>query len=333
MKKHLILAFSITIGICCTAYSCINEETILLDGSIVEKPYEVMEMPKGIKIDKYRKDYEKSMKELYDYWKTNGDIAYYSDYGVALIYLGEYEKAKSVFVDIDKLQPGRYSTAANIGTIYELLGMNDSAYYWINRGLEINPLSHDSSEWVHLNILRAKMKGGKYLESKYLIGTDFGDGEKPITKLSDKELKKLMQSLFYQVKERMTFIKPKNQIIGQLLFEMGNITALRNNIKAALLYYKMAWDYGYDSSVFKKRREKLAELQRKVDPNYEFPYGAINRQAEVANTEAKSNMEETIGEETRDSGGVSNKKLIYASVIGSLLLLVILISFRSRFKN
>jgi len=56
-----------------------------------------------------------------------------SDYASLLVYAGYYERAKTIFHRIERDWPNQYTTASNLGTVYELLGKPDSALLWIQK--------------------------------------------------------------------------------------------------------------------------------------------------------------------------------------------------------
>lgn len=156
-KSSLILAFIFSF---LAAWCCINESRVLLSGETVDF-HSTGRVPHGHDFEENKEEYEEDLKELDSLWRVNGKLDDYSDYGVRLVYLGRYNEAKAVFGHIEKLQPGRYATAANSGTVYELLGQNDSALYWIKRAVQIDPTSHYGSEWLHVKILEAKIEGNE----------------------------------------------------------------------------------------------------------------------------------------------------------------------------
>ena len=260
----LFLAFSYT------AIACINEKRALLSGEHIEGMAEG-EIPIGRNLEEADEKayFGEQLNYLDSVWKANKNIDDYSDYGVYLIYLGRYQEAKEVYHQIERTHPGQYATAANIGTIYELLGQNDSALYWIKKAVQIDPTSHMGSEWIHVKILEAKINGDAFVNSPFLIGTTFGNDIKPQTILSENELNKLRQEIFYQLEERMTFIKPENQLVGLLLFELGNITALTRDVTTALRIYDKAVEYGFVNDVLKKRYEYFLSLQKGLKNEYQ----------------------------------------------------------------
>jgi tetratricopeptide (TPR) repeat protein len=284
IKYFFLLILTFFSGL--SSYSCINETRALITGKQVET-HEQGTVAYGN--DLSDKDYYQSeLKELDSLWKTNKKIEDLNDYGVVLIYLGRYPEAMAVFQQAEKIKPGLYSTAANIGNTYELLGKNDSALLWIKKAVAIDPSSHEGSEWLHVKILEAKIKGDKYVNSDFLINTDFGNDIEPKTKLDSTALDLLKMQIYYQLRERMTFIKPKDRIVGLLLFELGNITALNEDVTTALRNYDNAYAYGYDSDVMTKRYHKFRSLQVGLKNEYtnerEEPALVVDKQKSKSRT-------------------------------------------------
>jgi tetratricopeptide (TPR) repeat protein len=266
MKKIITLILLLFILYLPTS-ACFNEMRVLLNGKQIETSG-VEEIPFGRDFAAEAVYYKKQLKAMDSLWKTNHDIDAYSDYGIILIYLGRHKEAKIVFEEIEKINPGRYSTAANIGTLFELLGDNASALFWIKKAVEINPSSHHNSEWIHIKILEAKIKGDEFLNSDFLIGTDFGSEVIPVSTKSNQELLELRAALYFQLSERMSFIKPKDKIVGLLLFELGNIYALISDVTVSLRTYDKAIEYGYSSELLDKRYKKFKSMHAGVDNEY-----------------------------------------------------------------
>ena len=196
---------------------------------------------------------ERSKIELDSLYRKTKDLDYLSDKGYILIIEKKYDEALSLYLKIEKLKPNRYSTASNLGTLYELMGNNEEALKWINKSIAINPKSHNASEWLHSRILEAKINGTKFQTAKFLLNTDFGKEIKPVSQLDTIQLNKLDKSLNYQLNERMSFIKPKDNIIAILLFELGNIKMIKGEFNTAKPILEEAKRYGLNSPILEKR--------------------------------------------------------------------------------
>lgn len=251
-----------------TSFACLNGETKeLKNGELIYEDQEGYTPHGHLFFVDNANEYNELVKELDKLYKKTKDVDYLSDKGYVLILQGKYKEAVKLYLELEKIKPNRYSTASNIGTAYELLGQNEKALFWIKKSVEIEPLSHNNSEWLHVNILKAKIKGEKYVNSDFLITTNFGKEVEPKTELSYEELIKLRDALFFQLNERVSFIKDKDKIVALLLFELGNVSLLLDSPYEAASIYKSAKEYGFQSQLLEKRlslaEKKGEELQNR----------------------------------------------------------------------
>ncbi len=253
MKKIFIAV--LTVLSLSRTLACINGETkVLKDGTFL---YEDAEgnVPYGHNF--YIDEFEKGIKQLDSLYQATKDIDYLSDKGILL---KRYDDAINLYLEIEKEQPNRYSTASNIGTAYELTGQNEQALKWIKRSVEIDSQSHKNSEWIHLRILEAKIKGEQFYNTRFLLGTDFGSALNPISTKSGADLKKMSTELYYQLNERISFVNPKEKIVAQLLFDLGNIAFLLGNYYEALEDYRLAKEYGFTEPLMEERVNEAGRL-------------------------------------------------------------------------
>lgn len=233
-------------------YACLNgEKYVMKNGQYLFMDYDD-NLPFGHNfiLGKFA---ERSKFELDSLYRKTKDLDYLSDKGYILILEEKYDEALKLYIKIEKLEPNRYSTASNIGTLYELMGNNKEALKWINKSIAINPKSHNGSEWLHSRILEAKINGEKSQTAKFLLNTDFGKEIRPVSKLDTIQLNKLDKSLSYQLNERISFIKPKDNIIAILLFELGNIKMIKGEFNTAKPILEEAKKYGFNSNILEKR--------------------------------------------------------------------------------
>jgi tetratricopeptide (TPR) repeat protein len=251
MRKIIIFAL-LTICFFTKAFGCLNGESkVLKNGMFLYEDREV-NVPYGHKFP----DAETLMQaihELDSLYKITHDLDYLSDKGLVLILLKQYKKAIKIYLQIEKLEPNRYSTASNIGTAYELIGDNKNALIWIKKSVVIDSKSHKKSEWIHVKILEAKIQGNNSVNTLFLLNTEFGNDAKPQTKLSKEKLIELSDALYFQLNERISFVKPKEKIVALLLFELGNIALLTGNYKDAIADFDQAKEYGFQDQVIDKR--------------------------------------------------------------------------------
>jgi tetratricopeptide (TPR) repeat protein len=232
-------------------FACLNGDTKVLENKLEIYHDEHTMVPLGHRFDGIK--FPELISELDSLYRKTNNINYLSDKGYVLIIDGKYQEALQLYLNIEKIKPNRYSTASNLGTLYELMGENQKAYDWIKKSVQINPESHNGSEWLHLKILEAKIKNLKDVSGQFLINSDFGLETIPKTKLLKIELEKLRKALYYQLNERITFIKPKDHIISVLLFELGNAAKIKGDYRSALDIYELSKKYGLQSELLNDR--------------------------------------------------------------------------------
>jgi len=252
MKRSFFSALFLIVVSVHQAFACLNGESIHLStGGIIGQREEGTIIPYGNDI--FFSSVKRELPLMHQKWTKTKDVNYLSDYGLLLVLDGQYDKARDTFLYLESIAPDRYSTAANLGTVYELLGDNGQALAWISRAVEINPASHMRSEWLHVKILEAKLAGASAVTSNFLLNTSFGTDALPRTSLPQAKLLKLRDALFYQLNERVTFIKPTDAIVAQLLFDLGNVAYLSGAKSEAKIIYRKAKEYGYQNSLLSSR--------------------------------------------------------------------------------
>lgn len=268
-KFITIIAFTFFLNI--DSLACINGESKeLKDGTLLYED-DILIIPRGHSLNSNEK-LSNALERIDSLYRKTNNIEYLSDIGVVYIYLKQYGKAIKLYLDIEKLSPNRYSTASNIGTAYELNGQNEEALKWIQKALKIDPNSHQGSEWIHLNILKAKIGGERFYNSKFLLNINFGNDSIPKSKHDNEKFNKLLDllqsQLYFQLNERLTFVKPKDKIVAQLMFDFGNILFLQNSYSNAVETYKKAIEYGYSGELIEKRIKKSQSLIKVIEIEY-----------------------------------------------------------------
>lgn len=253
MKKILILLLFIISNF---SFACLNGHNLKLkNGS-----YLYMDHGLGVATghELMNRNLNNFLKEFDSIYKKTKDVDYLSDKGVILIFQKKYKEAIQLYLEIEKTHPNRYSTASNIGTAYELIGDNINALKWIEKSISIDPKSHKNSEWIHVNILKAKIDNS-LINSDFLINLNFGNDID--LKVSNDKIKlyDLRQALFFQVNERATFIKGNDRIMALLYYELANLDFYIGNKQFAKEHYLLAIEYGLKNDLVNKRIELLKD--------------------------------------------------------------------------
>ncbi|MEK7782057.1 MAG: hypothetical protein AAB370_11215 [Verrucomicrobiota bacterium] len=172
-----------------------------------------------------------------------------SDYSVALMYLGRSKEAVALLQRLEQERPGEYFVAANLGTAHELSGNNEEALRWINEGIRRNPDSHAGTEWLHAQILEAKIlqqKDADYFKKHSVLELQADQIREEVTigetKYSPEKLKEAIQ---HQLAERLQFVKPPDAPVAGLLFDYAAIEAATRTLESAKGLLQLAVEYGY----------------------------------------------------------------------------------------
>jgi len=190
--------------------------------------------------------------ELEERFRGETEFTNRTDYAIGLIYLGDYAEAIAVLQSLEKERPSEYSTAANLGTAYELSGKNQLALQWIQEGMKRNPTSHQGSEWVHVELLRAKIaqeKDAKYFVTHSVLNLDLkamSAGAKTAT-IAGKErgLEEIRDAVQYQLRERLKFVKSNDVVVASLLVDEGLLEAATRTVQTGRQLLQLAGEYGY----------------------------------------------------------------------------------------
>jgi tetratricopeptide (TPR) repeat protein len=159
-------------------------------------------------------------------------------------------KAIPLLQEVERDAPGNYSTAANLGTAYELTGDNRNALKWITEAIRRNPKSHEGTEWLHALILETKLRmetDPDYLKTHRIIPlpNDFTDKTKVNIAGTERSIGEIIWALVYQLEERMVFVKPPDPIVADLLFTCALCEAHVAVVEGALKLLAESQSYGF----------------------------------------------------------------------------------------
>jgi tetratricopeptide (TPR) repeat protein len=173
--------------------------------------------------------------------RTNKDYKLISDYCWLKIKLGKVNEVLPTLQQLYKQYPNDYNIIANLGTAYELIGNNKLALELIQKAVDINPQSHFGSEWLHVNLLKAKIENLDYPNFlNYTINTHNYNDWMYNVKLSNTEMDSVIKNIAYQLHERMHFVKPQDKYVATLLLHFADLVAKRYSIKEAMPFFNQA---------------------------------------------------------------------------------------------
>ena len=260
----------VTLALVANSSACINVSGTTLDGRRHSDAEEGRGVTRHFLFEKANEPivWNSRLKKLEAVMAGEPTIRDRSDYGGVLVHLGQYEKARDVLIEAERVTPGDYAVASNLGTAYELLGENEKALEWIKRGMERNPDSHRGTEWVHVKILEAKIAVAKdpaWLSRNSVLGVDFGTAPRPaLTGVAGasrntqrEEANRVRRGAAYQLSERFQFVKGPDPFVGDVTFDLANAIAVGRNVEEAEDIYLLAQEYGAPRSALAGIRRKL----------------------------------------------------------------------------
>lgn len=241
-----------------TVRACYNETHIMKNGKVSERSD-----PMAVFYDRPDQDAATTFLNRYDLKKVEQySKDEQSDIAVNLAYLARYDEALSILERLVKKYPEDYNIAANLGTTYELTGRNELALRFIKKGMELNPDSHNGSEWVHVKILEAKLQLAKdpnWLATHRVLNTGVNFNSPQKAELFDQA-----EDAEYQLQERVPFTPFPDQLLANVFDELGDLYATQQSIELAYIAYDFSLENDpADPYGVKAKMEQLKPLLRK----------------------------------------------------------------------
>lgn len=272
MKRLVVLVVCLAAAgaanACIWSYgTSLRGETIEVDGVIGES------VVQGLKDQDTRAVWEAEERKHAARARANPNHEVRNDHAVTLLHLGRTKEALALLLENERVRPGAYVTAANLGTAYELAGDDAAALRWITEGIRRNRDAHGGTEWLHVRILDAKIAMAadpRWLDTHSILGIDFGGAvipklPQPLPKGNTGEpvsLANLNHALWYQLNERYQFVKPPDRVVAQLLFEWANVQFRTESLETAAALYREALRYGLNRDLAKSRLERAEQTLR-----------------------------------------------------------------------
>lgn len=251
------LALALLVWFCAPpAQACINEVATDREGRTLEMNDLVgAELVGRLQLNADTWSRDRTTRKAIRRVKTRNDFGSRNHLGVALLRHGRTTAAIRLFLLNERLQPGRYETATNLGTALELAGHDAAALRWIRIGIRRNPHSHAGTEWLHVRILEAKIAAARdpaRLREVSIAGVDFGTDDLPALPRSlpagnDGEpvtVVNLNSAFRRQLFERMAFVPPEDPVVANLLTDWASLNLAGGPLESAVALYSEAARYG-----------------------------------------------------------------------------------------
>lgn len=272
INKSILVAIAVLFHL--EALPCGNEYGHKLDGTKIHsrffylRPYHLKFDTVKLKqqITDYDSKYSRTDSATYPLKSLGKDKAL-SNKALALMKLGKVSQAKNILVDLVLRNPKEYSMVANLGTAYELSGELDSALKYISKGLTINSKSHYGSEWIHVELLKAKIKRkrSRYHIIKNSILSDEILESKRDTSRRRWRRSRVLGHIYRQVRTRAPFTPAPNEVIWNLLITAGEFAQKHDTYENALLAFAYSRKYAHNYEQKRKSEEKIKALNKLRD--------------------------------------------------------------------
>ncbi len=266
MKKLISIVF---VAITIQSFACLNADGFDIFGKKTYYSWPISFIKK-IDIEKYS---DKTLKREHDlkteYKNKAFDEYYYRELSFVKIFQKKYKEAKNLISSGLKIDSIDYSLISNLAVVYELEGNLDSAIILMKKAISIDKYSHHGSEWIHLKILEATKntrKDKNWIYNNNVLNFKISKDSVPKKRYSNTEtgdFVALISSIEYQLQERMLFVKPKNQIVANLLLLIGDLYITEIDYRFANEAYILAKEY--DPNLTEICNKRLAYLMN-LDP-------------------------------------------------------------------
>jgi tetratricopeptide (TPR) repeat protein len=195
--------------------------------------------------------------------------------GLALVHLGRYEEAKPVLLRRAAVAPDAYPSHANLGTLYTFTGDYELALGAIDEALKLEPQAHFGREKYHRKLVEFLRDGHtRSVDSERdFLGLELTDRQRFDGTVRSFEEAGLKPEVFDAVAAMIAVYGAEN--LPDLYVALGDVLALRGEVKLAWAAYRRAQDLGHPA---KERLARYtarlwsvigARITRHVDPDRE----------------------------------------------------------------
>lgn len=196
-----------------------------------------------------------------DDYKTRSDIAFH------LTRLGRYNESLVILRDLVKRYPHEYNILANLGTLYELNNMPDSALRILRFTNKRFPEGHYGSEWFHLKVLEAKLhmrEDSHWLEQHRVLELGITQASADTSQQFQDNMSKLWEAT-YQLHERIPFTPTPDLLLANVLDELGDALAIEYSMLEAYKFYYIGMQYDpQDTYGMRAKQQALIEPIKKA---------------------------------------------------------------------
>lgn len=256
--------------------TCGNEYGHKVDGSVMHSRFFYL-TPGQLKFDTV-----KLKKQITDYdnqyWQVNVSSAQIisqdkdqalSNKALALMKLGKVKEARAILEPLVRRNQNEYTMCANLGTVYELSGELDSALKYISRGLELNSNSHWGSEWIHVELLNAKIKRKRdknYILNNRILSDELLESNRDTAiKKRFRRNSRILRNIYMQARTRARFTPAPNEVMCNLLLSAGDFAQKNDTYENAFMAFAYARKYAKGYIQRRESEKKIIALNKLRD--------------------------------------------------------------------
>jgi len=179
---------------------------------------------------------------------------------------GKHEEAIAMLRALEERYPGEAAVAAGLGAAFELSGNDAKALEWIREFAARDPKAEDSSEWLHIRILEAKIglaRDPEWLRHNPVLGVTFGaepHPEPPEEGFADETGRVLYATdvrlaIMHQLNLRLQMFPTPDAMLGDLYMSAADLQIAFNvPFHQPLLQYRCAIELGVPNATLAKLR-------------------------------------------------------------------------------
>jgi tetratricopeptide (TPR) repeat protein len=131
----------------------------------------------------------------------------------ALLHLNEPRQAIQALIEAEVAFPESYLNAMYLGLAYEMAGDLKSARHWVSKTIERNTEARNSSEWLHLAMIEARLalaKDPEWLKSHTVLESN-----------THRTAEEILSAIRIQIAVRGDFGLKPDAVVSDLYFEAG----------------------------------------------------------------------------------------------------------------
>jgi hypothetical protein len=270
MRKQLTVLFLLIswqgAQACMNEYGAVNLSGRDLAGTDIAQTYPFAEPPyfrsfNRVFSENFVASHDLSSVSADDY-KTRSDIAFH------LTRLGRYRESLAILQGLVKHYPHEYNILSNLGTVYELNNMPDSALRILRATNKRFPEGHHGSEWFHLQVLEAKLhvrSDPHWLEQHRVLDLGITEASPDTSQRFIANMKRLWDAT-YQLHERLPFTPTPDPILANILNELGDAIAIEYSMLEAYKFYYIGVQYDTsDRYGMRAKQHALVEAMKKAN--------------------------------------------------------------------